>query len=213
MAGVGVSMGAGSLAKYNAKKGKSSKFDACVGISCAFDIVKAHEHIKTSHFGIYDAALGRTFASYADKYYKQFDILSSTEFPERVVGNEVRKVTTGSGITNIFAKAAGKSIDQYMRDGDINPILGSIKIPFFFLSSRDDPFFGSDLIPINHSHKNILLGVLNSGGHCCTVEGGLLPTGCWWTKPSFVFIDHFMKKALKIEETGDNDSYQSSTST
>ena len=84
---------------------------------------------------------------------------------------------------------------------DVTPRLHKIKKPFFYFSTLDDPFFGPTVIPIGHCHDNILLGVLKHGGHCCSIEGGLLPTGQWWTKPSIVFMEHFMREADKNAES------------
>ena len=77
-----------------------------------------------------------------------------------MIGNAAGEIRYGSEIASIFAKAAGLTLDQYMREADVTPILHRIKKPFFFISARDDPFFGADVIPIGHCHDNILLGVL-----------------------------------------------------
>ena len=153
-------MGVGNLAKYNAKRGVNSKLDASVGISCAFDVHKATAHIRSHAFGLYDIAVGKTFTQYASNYYQQFDNLAAKKHPERMVGDAAGELRYGSEIASIFAKAAGLTLDQYMREADVTPILHRIKKPFFFISARDDPFFGADVIPIGHCHDNILLGVL-----------------------------------------------------
>ena len=199
-------MGAGNLAIYNAKRGVNSKFDASVGISCAFDMNKAISHIQSHCFGFYDVAVGKTFTQYAGNYYQQFDNLAAKMHPERMVGNAANELRYGSEIAAVFAKAAGMTLEQYIQEAEVTPILHMIKKPFFFISSEDDPFFGKDVIPIGHCHENILLGVLKHGGHCCSIEGGLLPTACWWSKPSILFIEHYVKEALRAEETCDTDS-------
>ena len=111
------------------------------------------------------------------------------------------KIVFGSDISCIFAKAAGLTIEQYEKEVDVTTKLHKICKPFFFISTQDDPFFGPKVIPIGHCHDNILLGVLKHGGHCCNIEGGILPTGQWWTKPSMVFIDHFTKEAIKTAQS------------
>lgn len=110
-----------------------------------------------------------------------------------MIGEDATKIVFGSDIGALFAKASGRSYEQYIRESNVTPKLHLIKKPFFFISAVDDPFFGNEVIPIGHCHDNILLGVLKHGGHCCNIEGGLLPSGCWWTKPSIVFMDHFMR--------------------
>jgi hypothetical protein len=117
-----------------------------------------------------------------------------------MIGDDHSKLVFFSDTFSIFAKASGKSLEQYRRDCDVTTKLHRIKKPFFFISAIDDPFFGRKVIPIGHCHDNILLGVLKHGGHCCNIEGGILPTGQWWTKPSMVFMDHFMREAVKSSE-------------
>jgi predicted alpha/beta-fold hydrolase len=141
-------------------------------------------------------AVARAFTSYAGPYFEQFDSLATKKCPERMIGDEHTKVVFFSDTLKIFAKACGKHVEQYKRDCDVTTKLHLIKKPFFFISTIDDPFFGQKVIPIGHCHDNILLGVLKHGGHCCNIEGGILPTGQWWTKPSMVFMDHFMREAL-----------------
>jgi len=196
MSGIGLSLGAGVLALYHAKKGERAKLDSSVGVSCHFDPVIANEFMQTNFFGLYDMAVGKSFASYARTYYTKFDELAAKKHPERVLGDTASKIVFGSEIYKVFAKSAGKSVEQYTKDSHVTRHLHLIKKPFFFISTLDDPFFGSKVIPIGQCHDNILLGVLKHGGHCCNIEGGILPTGQWWTKPSMVFMDHFMKEAV-----------------
>lgn len=75
-----------------------------------------------------------------------------------------------------------------------------IRKPFFFLSNLDDPCFGYQIVPIGQRHEFVMLGTLGFGGHCCNIEGGLLPTGSWWTKPALAFNDYFMKEAAAAEK-------------
>ena len=189
-------MGAGVLALYAAKVGAKCKFDSCVGIGCHYDFEQSMIEIKSNTFGLYDSIIAKGFHVYGVEYYKQFDELAAKKYPERVVGDAAAKITLASQIYKIQAKACGRNNEQYLKDVNGTPILHLIKVPFFFFSTRDDPFFGSRVIPIGHCHDNILLGVLKHGGHCCNIEGGILPTGQWWTKPSMVFMDHFMREAL-----------------
>lgn len=60
--------------------------------------------------------------------------------------------------------------------------------PFFFLSALDDPFFGPDVIPINHCHDQILIGTTAFGSHVSFMEGKYFPKGLWFPKPTFEFL-------------------------
>jgi hypothetical protein len=50
----------------------------------------------------------------------------------------VRKVTKGSHIPEIYAKASGKTFEEYCDGIDILHIMHGIKTPFFFMSNLDD---------------------------------------------------------------------------
>ncbi len=69
-----------------------------------------------------------------------------------------------------------------------------IKRPFFFISALDDPFFGPDVIPIDHVHDSILRGVTKTGGHCTFVEGKYVPSSLWFAKPTVDFLEFFNRK-------------------
>jgi len=195
LAGLGISMGAGVLARYTADLGDKCKLDCCVSIGCHYDNKEAMKELRTNTYGAYDSIIAQGFTAWAIDYYRLFDSIAAKKYPERVIGEAVANLKLVTQAPFIWAKAAGMTLDQYEAKCNVTSILHKIKIPFFFFSTRDDPFFGEKVIPIGHCHDNILLGVLKQGGHCCNIEGGLLPTGCWWTKPSMVFLDHFMKEA------------------
>ena len=69
-----------------------------------------------------------------------------------------------------------------------------IKVPFFFLSSVDDPIMGPKVIPIDHCYDNILIGVTKAGGHCAYFEGSFLPKSQWFPKPTFEFLNYFTQE-------------------
>lgn len=73
--------------------------------------------------------------------------------------------------------------------------------PFFFLSALDDPFFGPDVIPIDHCYDQILIGVTKTGSHCSYIEGKYMPKGLWFAKPTLEFIEFFNKKPLPLQST------------
>ena len=56
-------------------------------------------------------------------------------------------------VATIVAKAGGyNSVAHYEYESDVIHQIHLIKKPFFFFSSLDDPFFGPDVIPIDHCH-------------------------------------------------------------
>jgi hypothetical protein len=74
------------------------------------------------------------------------------------------------------------------------------------LSALDDPFFGPDVIPIDHCFDHILIGITKTGGHCSHLEGKYLPTDLWWTKPVFDFFDYFNKIPIEARNLKKSDS-------
>ena len=99
---------------------------------------------------------------------------------------------------DIVVVAGGyRNAEHFAYESDVIPRIHLITKPFFFLSALDDPFFGPDVIPINHCYDQILIGVTKTGGHCSYIEGKYLPTGLWFAKPSLDFLDHFHKKPLQ----------------
>jgi predicted alpha/beta-fold hydrolase len=118
--------------------------------------------------------------------YKDFDRLAAIKHPERIVGRKITSARSLSkDIIEISVTSGGfGSVDNFINHLDVLPRIEKISKPFFFLSAKDDPFFGPDVIPTNHKSKNVLMGVTENGGHICYVEG-LIPNGQWWTKPAF----------------------------
>ena len=106
--------------------------------------------------------------------------------------NKARSLT--KDFSYIAATSGGFTVDEYIFLSDVTPRLHKINKPFFFLSSIDDPFFGSSCIPYDRCYDQILIGVTKHGGHAGWMEGKLLPTGCWWTKPCVEFLQYFNKK-------------------
>lgn len=45
-----------------------------------------------------------------------------------------------------------QSPDHYKYESDVKPRIHLITKPFFFLSALDDPFFGPNVIPIDHCY-------------------------------------------------------------
>lgn len=82
-----------------------------------------------------------------------------------------------------------KTLDSYCDKFDNTHKLKDIKRPVFFMQAKDDPFFGSGVIPDKCHSDNVLLGTTNFGGHICWITGTFLPTGQWWTKPAFDFYE------------------------
>jgi predicted alpha/beta-fold hydrolase len=81
--------------------------------------------------------------------------------------------------------------EEYLDALNVVPKIHLIKKPFFFISSMDDPFFGPEIVPVNHSADHVLLGVTQPGAHCCWIEGNILPFKLWWSKPAIEFIEYF----------------------
>lgn len=124
-----------------------------------------------------------------------------------MVSDMVQKCILGSEIPPIQAKASGKPFDDYCDGIDTTPeVMNKIKKPYFFFSTMDDQFWGHEVIPFNHDAENVLLGVHDIGGHCCSFEGFIFPVSQWWAKPTMVFIDYYTKKAIEKAQSQEKTS-------
>ena len=74
--------------------------------------------------------------------------------PDKVVGHLVKKALTCDDYWEILSIAGDyKNKDDFKYAIDVTPKINLIKKPFFFLNALDDPFWGSEVIPIDHSSK------------------------------------------------------------
>jgi predicted alpha/beta-fold hydrolase len=114
-----------------------------------------------------------------------------------------RSTRLSTGLTELSMLSGGfPTRELYFKQADLTGKYQLIKKPFFFLSSLDDQFFGSKVIPYDQVSEHILLGVTKAGSHVGYIEGTFLPTGQWHTKPCFAFLNHFMQKAIENERLG-----------
>jgi len=195
--GVGVSLGAGILSNYMAMDGEECILEAGVGISCHFDAHRAMEYLGSNLFGVYDYILGigirlagRSVAIQLDEFYAKMD-------PDKQIMEEFNRVwTLSEEFSILMAKCCGYPNKKvYYDDCMVTPRLKDVKKPMFFLSSKDDQFFGPSVIPFGQKHSSILLGVTEYGGHCMYFEGSILPTRQWFTEPTFEFLTYFSRKS------------------
>ena len=157
--------------------------------------------MKTHMFGFYNYVLGFCTLAMNRQSYEVFDRMVAEKQPERQVGNLFKSAWALTDLAPMIARAGGfQNEKHYIWESDVTPRMHLITKPFFFLSSRDDPFFGPDCIPIDHCYDQILIGVTKYGSHCAYFEGKYRPTGQWFTKPTMEFLQHFKNKAARISE-------------
>ena len=113
LAGMGISMGAGVLARYVADVGTDCKLDCCVSIGCHYSFREAMEELKTNTFGAYDTIIAQGILAWGVEYYKLFDSLAAKKYPERVIGDAMSNLKLSHRMFEIQAKAAGITVDQY----------------------------------------------------------------------------------------------------
>lgn len=92
-------------------------------------------------------------------------------------------------IVNIAIQTGGhKCREKYYGYSELTGKLHQIQKPIFFLCATDDQIFGPNVIPYKEIEEHVFLGVSRRGGHVGYIEGGLLPTGQWHTKPTMEFL-------------------------
>ena len=146
-------------------------------------------------FGFYDYFLGWWVRYKLLDSGQQYDKLVEKMHPERKIYEKV--LATKSlmrDVSELCAISGGfGTIENYMNAANLDCRMHLIKKPFFFISSEDDQFYGKKIIPYDQVHENILLGVTQRGGHCGFIEGRIIPTGQWYTKPAMQFLNHFTR--------------------
>lgn len=93
--------------------------------------------------------------------------------PERQVAPLIKKTwTLSEGLSQLYTVSGGyKSKEHFLYESDVTHRMHLITKPFFFLSALDDPFFGANVIPLDHCHDQILIGTTCFGSHVVFLEG------------------------------------------
>jgi predicted alpha/beta-fold hydrolase len=62
-----------------------------------------------------------------------------------------------------------KSVADYYYEGSSFSVVKDIKVPTMVIHSKDDPIIPFECLPIDEctANSNIIVGVVNSGGHVC----------------------------------------------
>lgn len=180
------------LANYAARKGSANPLVAQVGVGCHFD-KKCFDHMTTYWFGFFDYLLGLGVLYKNQRIYEEYDRIVSKKHPEKTIGDLWKKSwTLSKDCAAISAKIGDyRNVDHYIHESCVTPRIHKIRKPFFFISALDDPFFGANVIPINHCYDQILIGTTLVGSHVSYVEGKYIPTGLWFPKPTFEFLQYF----------------------
>ena len=119
--------------------------------------------------GFFDYVLGFAFYSRNKQSYIEYDGLTKGE---KILPKYSKAWSLTKDIAELTAATGGyNDLDDYKDKCSVIHELGSIKRPIFFLSSLDDPFFGTDVIPYNHESEHLLIGTTPNGSHCGWIEG------------------------------------------
>jgi predicted alpha/beta-fold hydrolase len=169
MFSIGISLGAGILANYVAMEGTKCPLTAACCVGCHFDTHKAMEFLKNNLYGFYDYAMGYFCKTASREWVQQYDNIVSKKNPEKQCLDELNKIMTLSGdFSKFIARAGGfKNTNHYLTECTVTHRLKDIKVPTFFLSSLDDPFYGPNVIPQEVNNENVLIAVTKTGGHLC----------------------------------------------
>jgi predicted alpha/beta-fold hydrolase len=74
--------------------------------------------------------------------------------PERQAAPLIKKAwSLTQGIAELYTvTGCYKSKEHFFFESDVTNRMHTIAKPFFFLSALDDPFFGANVIPLDHCH-------------------------------------------------------------
>lgn len=195
--GFGMSLGAGRLANFCAEMGSNCKLTACFSLCAHFEARKAFTFLKTNKLGIYDFALCMRQIAVSRGLCLQYDNLVKNE-EDKIVPDLMKARLITRDYPVMCMKLGGyQTMESYLEKFDVTHQMKNIKTPIFFMQAKDDPFFGPSVIPDKCHSDNVLLGTTDYGGHICWIEGTFLPTGQWWTKPAFDFLEAIGKQNEK----------------
>ena len=141
---MGISLGSGILANYVAKEGNKCPLTAACAVGCHFDTTIAMEYLQNNLFGLYDYSMAYFVKTASREWIKQYDALVSKKNPEKPAMHELEKIyTLSEDFSRLIARLAGfKSLKDYYEACTVTHRMKDIRVPTFFLSSLDDPFYG-----------------------------------------------------------------------
>ncbi|CDW78044.1 alpha beta hydrolase domain containing protein [Stylonychia lemnae] len=83
-------------------------------------------------------------------------------------------------------------LDDYYKRVSMIHSIPKVRVPIFYIYSKDDPVIGHDHIDFKACQNNpyILLGITNKGAHVCHVESIFKPS-MWFAKPAIEFLNSY----------------------
>jgi len=202
--GVGFSLGANVLVKYQGECGKDGNkerlLDGAISISQGYDGVKGIRHLKTSKF--YDVQVAGKFKKlltrHADVFKDKLDL-----------HQVLKKINSVEEYDKHFTCKVLEypDPDSYYRAESCIGYLPSVAVPLLLLNALDDPLFHPDMVPYDATlkNKNIILATTTVGGHLGWCEGVFLPNRVHWhEKIMMEFIEFIANEITNKNSKKDN---------
>lgn len=183
------------LSNYLGEEGDKSFLTAAAAVSSPMRTWMTVPHLESSFFGLYNKHFGKRLREkieinipmLKDHVKSTLDIDLETEF---------HNYTTVNSVNTLIGRMFGyKDLDDYYYRGSVIHSVPKIKVPFFYLYSKDDPVTGYEHIDFETCYKNpnIMVGVTERGAHVCFFESVINPT-MWFPKPVIEFFNSFRKE-------------------
>ncbi len=174
---VGMSMGANLMLRVAGEQGMNCPFDAIVSFNNPFDIMLAINLMRNTPYEKYLARELRKNLLIRDNSSEQErEIFRQMENKFKIKFDELKKTESWGEIDSKFTlkvRSQFKTVADYYHAASCLFKIKDIAKPTLVIHSRDDPIVPIDCLPTSEceANANIIVGVVNSGGHVCYFQG------------------------------------------
>ena len=158
LAVVGFSLGGNIVLKCAGEMGEQtpSELRGVAAVAPPIDLVRCSELI--ARYPLYDAFYVRHLTQQVAKHQRCFPDLPCVQFPRRLL------LRTFDDLYTSPRWGFKDSLDYYSQASSL-PWIGSIRVPTFILTSRDDPFVAVEPFEQLAPAKTLEVNIANHGGH------------------------------------------------
>jgi predicted alpha/beta-fold hydrolase len=175
--GVGMSMGANLMLRVAGEQGARCPFDAMVSFNNPFDIMLSINLMRNTPYEKYLARELRKNVLIRDNASeREREIFKQMETKFNISFEDLKNTESWGEFDNKFTlrvRSQFKTVADYYHAASCLFRIKEIEKPTLVIHSRDDPIIPIDCLPIREcsSNPNIIVGVVNCGGHVCYFQG------------------------------------------
>lgn len=191
LAAVGYSMGANLLLKWEGEAGLNNPLVAAVGVSAPFDLRQASNYIRFGFSSFYQFMLLRDIRRYIkEKFFCRYTPEQLREGLENL--DNIRSFWHFDEVITAPLHGFVDAIDYYVHSSSRN-YLSHIAKPTLIISSLDDPFMPSSVIPDKSElSPTTWLELSEQGGHVGFVAGTMRKPIYWLEQRIPKFLEQYL---------------------